>query len=202
MKRKLFVVPMLIFALAFTGEYKGEFKMEKRLNSSSYILFITNRVLSLIAIYFFCILVDKWHEEQVKMLSLGPIQYVAADLFVGIFLGILLGWFLCDSISIRKSKYMNTVVVIALVILATYKMTLLALGSLGILSVNMTVFKIVKYFQVTLGIFIFLMLYKKIKAKFLKQEAPKDEEKQETAVSMVADNAGDLTEKSNPAGAG
>lgn len=141
--------------------------MEKTVKHNIYILFITNRVLSLTSICFFYMIIDEWYEEQTKMLSWGPIQYSVADLFAGVILGILLGWFLCDSISITESKFMNIVLIIALVILATYKMMYFALGSVGIITldgISKIIFDLSKCFQMTLGTFIFLMIYKKAKA--------------------------------------
>lgn len=159
--------------------------MEKRINYNPHILFLTNRILSFAAICFFYKVIDDYYQEAWINLSFGGYSYFAIEILVGIFMGVLLGWFLCDTISITGNKYMNVVLIIILAILASYKviyflsgnihgMAILSSGSLSMILVDLA-----KYFQRGLGICIFLMAYGKIKAKFSHQEIPEHEEAQE-----------------------
>lgn len=156
--------------------------MEKRLNSKSTVLFIVNRILSLAAICLFYQFLDGYYQEAWINLSFGVFDLFVVDILSGVFMGILLGWFLCDTISITGNKYMNIVLIVVLAILASYKIIFFTVGNMHGMeiirsgSVGMILFDLGKIFQRVLGMCIFFMVYEKIKANLLKRKAPAPEE--------------------------
>ena len=147
--------------------------MERPATYSQYIIFFANRILSLVSLCVVYNIAAEWSEKEQMMLSLDGIQYLVVELLMYISFGLLLGWFLCDNVSVTANRRVNIILTIIFAVLMMYPLTYFAMGYVGfpgISGLSLVLFKLAKYFQLAFGTFLFLILYKKLQERFLQQK--------------------------------
>lgn len=105
--------------------------MERPATYSQYIIFIANRILSLVSLCVVYNIAAEWSEKEQMMLSLDGIQYLVVELLMYISFGLLLGWFLCDNVSVTANRRVNIILTIIFAVLMMYPLTYFAMGYVG-----------------------------------------------------------------------